>query len=201
MKGRKDIVGAAETGSGKTLAFGIPILNGILKDKEFEMKKLKEDEEESEDSDDNNDSHTGNKKQHVEKNAAVAEEDSEGSEGQMEDFGGGIGRVRVFDIVELGNQKTKIIKGQKKLRALIITPTRELAVQIEKHLKAVAKYTDISICLVIGGMAAPKQERILSKGPDIVIGTPGRLWEMIQGGNSHLSQINDIRLVNQNLIY
>ncbi len=205
MKGRKDIVGAAETGSGKTLAFGIPILNGILKDKEFELKKLKQNEEESEDSDDsdgnNDESHTSNKKQCVEKKAAVAEEDSDGSEGQMEDFGGGIGRVRVFDIVELGNQKTKMIKGQKKLRALIITPTRELAVQIEKHLKAVAKYTDISICLVIGGMAAPKQERILSKGPDIVIGTPGRLWEMIEGGNSHLSQIKDIRLVNKNLIY
>ncbi|XP_046461202.1 ATP-dependent RNA helicase DDX24-like [Daphnia pulex] len=200
MKGRKDIVGAAETGSGKTLAFGIPILNGILKDKEFELKKLKQNEEESEDSDDaddsdenNDDGHTSNKKQRVEKKAVVAEEDSDDSGGQMEDFGGGIGRVRVFDVVELGNQKTKIIKGQKKLRALIITPTRELAVQIEKHLKAVAKYTDISICLVIGGMAAPKQERILSKGPDIVIGTPGRLWEMIEGGNSHLSQIKDIR--------
>jgi hypothetical protein len=208
MKGRKDIVGAAETGSGKTLAFGIPILNGILKDKEFELKKLKQNEEESEDSDDaddsdgnNDDGHTSNKKQRVEKKAAVAEEDSDDSGGQMEDFGGGIGRVRVFDVVELGNQKTKIIKGQKKLRALIITPTRELAVQIEKHLKAVAKYTDISICLVIGGMAAPKQERILSKGPDIVIGTPGRLWEMIEGGNSHLSQIKDIRLVNKHFIY
>lgn len=39
MKGRRDIVGAAETGSGKTLAFGIPILYGIMKDKEFERKK------------------------------------------------------------------------------------------------------------------------------------------------------------------
>jgi ATP-dependent RNA helicase DDX24/MAK5 len=107
----------------------------------------------------------------------------------------------VFDVLELGNQKSKIIKGQRKLRALIITPTRELAVQIEKHLKAVAKYTDISICLVIGGMAAPKQERLLSKGPDIVIGTPGRLWEMIESGNAHLSQVNDIRLVNRNLIF
>merc|ERR1712071_398961 len=39
MKGRKDVVGAAETGSGKTLAFGIPILSGILKDKAFENRK------------------------------------------------------------------------------------------------------------------------------------------------------------------
>lgn len=202
IKGRKDVVGAAETGSGKTLAFGIPILTGILKDKEFELKKQKQNEEESDDSDESNDeSHTSNKKKCIEKKGTVAaEEDSDDSEemGQMEDFGGGIGRVRVFDIVELGNQKAKIVKGQKKLRALIITPTRELAVQIEKHLKAIAKYTDISICLVIGGMAAPKQERLLSRGPDIVIGTPGRLWEMIESGNSHLSQINDIRLVNGN---
>lgn len=68
-----------------------------------------------------------------------------------------------------------------------------MAVQIEKHLRAVSKYTDITIALVIGGMAAPKQERLLSKGPDIVIGTPGRLWEMIEGGNPHLSQVDDIR--------
>lgn len=42
-------------------------------------------------------------------------------------------------------------------------------------------------------MAAVKQERILSKGPEIVIATPGRLWELIQEGNSHLNQIESIR--------
>lgn len=199
MKGRKDVVGAAETGSGKTLAFGIPILNGILKDKQFELKKMKQKEEADDMTDSDDENGNGDEEPNADKKEVSSDEDlADNTEeiGEMEDFGGGIGCVRVIDVAELSSQKTKVVKGQKKLRALIITPTRELAVQIEKHLKAVAKYTDITICLVIGGMAAPKQERILRKGPDIVIGTPGRLWEMIEGGNSHLSQVNDIRFDN-----
>lgn len=53
--------------------------------------------------------------------------------------------------------------------------------------------TGINIAVVVGGMAAVKQERILSKSPEIVVATPGRLWELIQQGNPHLSQIDNIR--------
>ncbi|KYN21126.1 PREDICTED: ATP-dependent RNA helicase DDX24 [Trachymyrmex cornetzi] len=81
----------------------------------------------------------------------------------------------------------------KPLYALILTPTRELAIQIRNHLTQAAKYTDVKIAVVLGGMAAVKQERMLNKGPEIVIATPGRLWELIQEGNSHLSQIDSIR--------
>ena len=42
-------------------------------------------------------------------------------------------------------------------------------------------------------MATAKQERILRKGPEIVIATPGRLWELIDEGNPHLSQIDSIK--------
>jgi len=42
-------------------------------------------------------------------------------------------------------------------------------------------------------MAAVKQERLLRKNPEIVVATPGRLWELIQEGNSHLNQIDSIR--------
>lgn len=42
-------------------------------------------------------------------------------------------------------------------------------------------------------MAAVKQERLLGKGPEIVVGTPGRLWELVQQGNQHLSQIDNIK--------
>lgn len=65
--------------------------------------------------------------------------------------------------------------------------------QVSNHLKSVAKFTNINIAVVVGGMAAVKQERLLSKGPEIVVGTPGRLWELIQQGNEHLSQINNLR--------
>ncbi|OAD59683.1 ATP-dependent RNA helicase DDX24, partial [Eufriesea mexicana] len=81
----------------------------------------------------------------------------------------------------------------KPLYALILTPTRELAIQIKDHLTKLIKYTDIKIAVVLGGMAAVKQERILSKGPEIVIATPGRLWELIQQGNPHLSKVDSIK--------
>jgi ATP-dependent RNA helicase DDX24/MAK5 len=49
------------------------------------------------------------------------------------------------------------------------------------------------IAVVVGGMAPQKQERLLSYGPEIVVATPGRLWELIQDGNPHLSQVSSIR--------
>lgn len=79
------------------------------------------------------------------------------------------------------------------LFSVILTPTRELAQQIEKHLKAIAKYTKVKIACIIGGLATVKQERILKSSPHIVIGTPGRVWELIQDGNEHLQKINDIK--------
>lgn len=78
--GRKDCVGAAETGSGKTLAFVIPIINGILR----------------------------------ERNETAEEDDYESN-----------------------------------LKALILTPTRELAVQIKKHIDAVSTYADINVKLLL----------------------------------------------------
>lgn len=65
--------------------------------------------------------------------------------------------------------------------------------QIKSHLDAVLKYTDIKSVVVVGGVASQKQERLLGYGPDIVVGTPGRLWELIQQGNDHLSQVAHIR--------
>ena len=85
------------------------------------------------------------------------------------------------------------MKSKSKLRGLILTPTRELAVQIKNHLDAAAKYTGIKIAVVIGGLALPKQERVLKKQPDIVVATPGRLWELINDGNPHLSNLEDLR--------
>lgn len=67
--------------------------------------------------------------------------------------------------------------------------------QIKNHLCAVLTHTDITIAVVMGGVAPQKQERLLRQGPDIVVGTPGRLWELIQQGNEHLSQLSTLKLV------
>lgn len=63
---------------------------------------------------------------------------------------------------------------------LIIVPTRELAVQIEKHLKSVAKFIKIRIATVVGGLSQEKQCRQLKNKPDIIIATPGRLNELME---------------------
>ncbi|KOX77239.1 ATP-dependent RNA helicase DDX24 [Melipona quadrifasciata] len=100
-----------------------------------------------------------------------------------------IGCVRVINNVKMNETQTYM----KPLYALILTPTRELAIQIKNHLTKAVKYTDIKIAVVLGGMAAVKQERILNKEPEIVIATPGRLWELIQQGNPHLSKVDSIK--------
>nr|XP_050870019.1 ATP-dependent RNA helicase DDX24 [Vespula vulgaris] len=183
--GHRDILGAAETGSGKTLAFGIPILNGIL---ELKNKHLKQKQDQLQDKSDDEELERSNDEDDFDRS-----ENSDTSEGELEENNAnidGIGCVRVIDNVKIEEKRNS---STKPLYALILTPTRELAIQIKDHLVKAAKYTDIKIAVVVGGMAAVKQERLLSKGPEIVIATPGRLWELIQLGNVHLNQLNSIK--------
>ncbi|XP_078483962.1 ATP-dependent RNA helicase DDX24 [Ciona intestinalis] len=81
----------------------------------------------------------------------------------------------------------------KALPALVLTPTRELAIQVKKHLTQVAKYTKLWATVVVGGMAQQKQIRLLNKEPDVVIATPGRLWELLESGHPYLSTIHKLR--------
>ncbi|XP_076382250.1 ATP-dependent RNA helicase DDX24 [Megalopta genalis] len=185
--GRRDILGAAETGSGKTLAFGIPILNGIL---ELKNKSIIEPSN-------NSISKLSNKTRNEGwtcTESKTTENDNSSSESDYEEDDdvdkNNIGCVRVINNIEISKPQNY---AQKPLYALILTPTRELAIQIKNHLTKAAKYTDIKIAVVLGGMAEVKQERILRKGPEIVIATPGRLWELIQMGNPHLNQVESIK--------
>ena len=60
-------------------------------------------------------------------------------------------------------------------RAIIIAPTRELAIQIHKDAVALGKFTDLQLNLVYGGVDYEKQRKSLKDGVDILIGTPGRI--------------------------
>ena len=64
------------------------------------------------------------------------------------------------------------------LKALILTPTRELALQIEAHIAKV-NLNSLTLLTLVGGIAREKQLRLLKRKPDIIIATPGRLWEFI----------------------
>jgi ATP-dependent RNA helicase RhlE len=65
-------------------------------------------------------------------------------------------------------------------RALVLTPTRELASQIHEHLESLARHTPIRSATVFGGVKPAPQERALRAGVDVVIATPGRLLDLMQ---------------------
>ncbi|GAB2282339.1 hypothetical protein Dimus_016885 [Dionaea muscipula] len=87
---------------------------------------------------------------------------------------------------------TKRIAPQGLLRALIITPTRELALQVKDHLKEAGKYTTVRVVSIVGGMSTQKQERLLRTRPEVIVGTPGRLWELMSGGEPHLVELHSL---------
>ena len=77
----------------------------------------------------------------------------------------------------------------RKINALIITPTRELAIQIAESFSTYGKYTGIKNTVVFGGVAQGSQTLALSKGVDILVATPGRLLDLMDQGFIRLKDI------------
>ncbi|NJB82751.1 DEAD/DEAH box helicase [Wenyingzhuangia aestuarii] len=69
-------------------------------------------------------------------------------------------------------------KGEKQIKALIVTPTRELTIQIEENFKMYSTYTNLRTASVYGGISIEPQIELLKKGVDILIATPGRLLDL-----------------------
>lgn len=67
-------------------------------------------------------------------------------------------------------------------RALVLLPTRELAVQVQSHLNAAAAATNLRTECLVGGMSTQKQKRLLKRRPGIVVGTPGRIYALLGMG-------------------
>jgi len=99
-----------------------------------------------------------------------------------------LGGVDMLGIAQTGTGKTaayllpllmkiKFAQGDDP-RALILVPTRELAIQVYDHLKMLAKFTDLRACALYGGTGMKPQREILKQGIDIVIATPGRLMDL-----------------------
>lgn len=79
--------------------------------------------------------------------------------------------------------------SNKAIRALILTPTRELAIQISENFKTYGKNLSLRHLAIFGGVPQGKQIAVLDKGIDILIATPGRLLDLIAQGCIKLSQI------------
>ncbi|APZ47979.1 RNA helicase [Polaribacter reichenbachii] len=103
----------------------------------------------------------------------------------------GTGKTAAFalPIIELLFDKQDAEKGEKKIKALVVTPTRELAIQILENFKSYSKYSNLKTTAVFGGVSLEPQKEILAKGVDILVATPGRLIDLQMQGNIDLSQL------------
>ncbi|QHI38771.1 ATP-dependent RNA helicase RhlE [Kordia antarctica] len=92
----------------------------------------------------------------------------------------GTGKTAAFalPILQLLYDKQDAPKKGKKIKALVICPTRELAIQIEENFVAYSKYTNLRTGLVFGGASIEPQKEMLKKGVDILVATPGRLLDL-----------------------
>jgi ATP-dependent RNA helicase DDX24/MAK5 len=114
------------------------------------------------------------------------------------------------------NRLSKKSNKRRQLSALILAPTRELALQVMNHLKACIETPPssskeegssnsngsstkgppaVSIAAIVGGMSAQKQRRLLDRGVDVLVATPGRLWDIL-GEVSHAKYALMKRIVN-----
>ncbi|MDO3694897.1 DEAD/DEAH box helicase [Wenyingzhuangia sp. chi5] len=92
----------------------------------------------------------------------------------------GTGKTAAFALPILDRlfSQTDASTKDKKIKALIVSPTRELAVQIEENFKSYSTYTNLRTTSVYGGMSMEPQIDQLNKGVDILIATPGRLLDL-----------------------
>ncbi|HEY2026173.1 MAG TPA: DEAD/DEAH box helicase [Gemmatimonadaceae bacterium] len=91
----------------------------------------------------------------------------------------GTGKTAAFTLPILD----RLIDGPPRTRALILTPTRELCVQVEESFRKYARHTTISVVAVYGGVPLEPQERKLRGGVDVVVATPGRLIDHLERQN------------------
>ncbi|WP_064196948.1 MULTISPECIES: DEAD/DEAH box helicase [Emticicia] len=104
----------------------------------------------------------------------------------------GTGKTAAFSIPIIQQLYQKVDtnrKGKRKIKALIITPTRELAIQIGESLAAYGANTDLKYSVIFGGVKQGKQTEELQQGVDILVATPGRLLDLIGQGIINLSSI------------
>jgi ATP-dependent RNA helicase RhlE len=108
----------------------------------------------------------------------------------------GTGKTAAFAIPII-HQLHRIVGSSKKakeIRALIVTPTRELAVQIGQNFDTYAKYTNLTQITLFGGVSQIPQVDTLKKGVDVVIATPGRLLDLHKQGFINLDHLHTLVL-------
>jgi ATP-dependent RNA helicase RhlE len=85
--------------------------------------------------------------------------------------------------------KNKTAERRKKIRSLIVTPTRELAIQIGESFNAYGRHTDLNCTVIFGGVGQGPQVTALKNGVDVVIATPGRLLDLMDQGYLNIKEV------------
>ncbi|WP_332842160.1 DEAD/DEAH box helicase [Paraclostridium sp. AKS81] len=104
----------------------------------------------------------------------------------------GTGKTASFAIPiiqQIYNDK-KSLKGKRTIKAVILAPTRELAIQIEENFAAYARHTNIKSLVIFGGVSQNPQTKALKQGVDILIATPGRMLDLY---NQKFLKLNDVK--------
>ncbi|CAI2348928.1 unnamed protein product [Caenorhabditis sp. 36 PRJEB53466] len=104
--------------------------------------------------------------------------------------------ARLLETSETPPESAETTERTRGPRALIVAPTRELVIQIMKHLSALIVHTSLKATSIVGGLAQVKQERVIAQqSPDIVVATPGRLWAMMEAAEegSYLKEWKDLK--------
>lgn len=103
----------------------------------------------------------------------------------------GTGKTAAFalPILQLLNEDKRNAKGYRHTRTLVLTPTRELAVQIHESFEAYGKHTGLTQEVIFGGVSQHAQTIALRNGVDVLIATPGRLLDLMNQGYVHLDHL------------
>jgi len=102
----------------------------------------------------------------------------------------GTGKTCAFAVPILQHlSNNKSFDRKRKIRSLIVTPTRELAIQIEESFKAYGRYTGLTCTVVFGGVNQNPQTSALRTGVDILVATPGRLLDLMNQGHISLKDV------------
>lgn len=172
----KHVLGAAQTGSGKTLAYAIPTLNRILNDPDHPASLLKR-----------RICEVHRKKEDFE----LVDQDNVSIEETIVDR---ISDVEAEFSDSNASMKSGSIDGSEHSEdystpeAIILVPTRELAFQVKGEFDKLCKFTNLRTCCLVGGLSQDKQLRMLKRRPEIIIATPGRLYDIVESDSiDHLN--------------
>ena len=100
----------------------------------------------------------------------------------------GTGKTAAFSLPILEN-----IEHQDKIQGIVLTPTRELALQVAEEMNSLGSSKKIKIIPVYGGQSIDIQRKLLRNGADIIVGTPGRVIDFIERKFLRLQDLKDFR--------